>query len=68
MLISVNLSIMPIEDPNTGSIAVYIEGLDSPEAFKKSVQNSHKPVVVIKVGGSPIGKKLPLPTQHPRSS
>lgn len=45
------------KDPNTGAIAVYIEGLDSPEAFKKSVQKSSKPVVVIKVGGSHIGKK-----------
>ncbi|WP_323089750.1 acetate--CoA ligase family protein [Allobaculum sp. JKK-2023] len=45
------------KDPNTGSIAVYIEGLDCPEAFVKAAHKSSKPIVVIKVGGSKIGHK-----------
>lgn len=46
-------------DPHTKSMALYIEGLDSPEAFVKSCKAVvfHKPVVVIKVGGSEIGVK-----------
>lgn len=44
-------------DPNTNCISVYIEGLDSPEAFKDACLRSKKPVVVIKVGGSKIGNK-----------
>ncbi|MDR3673393.1 MAG: CoA-binding protein [Holophaga sp.] len=46
-------------DPNTKSLAIYIEGLDSPEAFIKACRSvvPHKPVVVIKVGGSAIGMK-----------
>lgn len=45
------------KDEHTNCISVYIEGLDSPEAFKDSCSRSTKPVVVIKVGGSKIGNK-----------
>jgi len=45
------------QDPNTKCLAIYIEGLDSPEAFVKSCQKVSKQVVVIKVGGSKIGVK-----------
>jgi acyl-CoA synthetase (NDP forming) len=45
------------QDEHTKAIAVYIEGLDSPEAFKEALQASNKPVVAIKVGGSKIGNK-----------
>lgn len=44
-------------DENTGCIAVYIEGLDSPEAFKKTALEIEKPIVAIKVGTSKIGVK-----------
>lgn len=44
-------------DINTGCIALYIEGLDSPEAFKKACLNASKPIVAIKVGVSGIGVK-----------
>lgn len=45
------------QDPRTKVISIYIEGLDSPEAFVKSCRKAHKPVVAIKVGGSKIGVK-----------
>lgn len=45
------------QDENTGCIAVYIEGLDSPEAFKKAALEIEKPIVAIKVGTSKIGVK-----------
>lgn len=45
------------KDPNTNCLAVYIEGLDCPEAFVESCKKVHKPIVVIKVGGSKIGNK-----------
>jgi acyl-CoA synthetase (NDP forming) len=47
------------EDPNTKSIAVYIEGLDSPGAFISTCKSitRDKPVVVIKAGGSRMGVK-----------
>jgi len=47
------------EDPNTKSVAVYIEGLDSPEAFISACKATvpEKPIIVIKVGGSKIGVK-----------
>lgn len=50
------------QDPNTKSIAVYIEGLDSPEAFISTCKSitPDKPVVVIKAGGSRIGAKAAL--------
>ena len=44
-------------DPHTKCLAIYIEGLDSPEAFVKACQKASKPIVVIKVGGSKIGVK-----------
>lgn len=44
-------------DPHTNCLAIYIEGLDSPEAFVKSCRKCHKPIVVIKVGRSKIGVK-----------
>lgn len=44
-------------DPNTKCIAVYIEALDSPEAFKKACLACEKPITVIKVGSSEIGVK-----------
>lgn len=44
-------------DENTCCIAVYIEGLDCPEAFVDVCQKAHKPIVAIKVGRSPIGVK-----------
>ncbi len=46
-------------DENTKCLSVYIEGLDSPEAFIdacKKIENK-KPIVTIKVGGSKIGVK-----------
>jgi acyl-CoA synthetase (NDP forming) len=47
------------EDPNTKSIAVYLEGLDSPEAFVSACQSivPDKPVAVIKAGSSKMGVK-----------
>ncbi|NMB51398.1 MAG: acetyl-CoA synthetase [Bacteroidales bacterium] len=47
------------EDKYTKCLATYIEGLDSPEAFITACRDTvpHKPVVVIKVGGSKIGIK-----------
>lgn len=45
------------EDPHTNCLSIYIEGLDSPEAFVKSCKKVKKPIVVIKVGGSKIGVK-----------
>lgn len=45
------------KDEHTHCISVYIEGLDSPEAFVEAAKNSSKPVVAIKVGGSRIGVK-----------
>lgn len=47
------------EDPNAHCVSVYIEGLDSEEAFVSSCRKvaPHKPVVAIKVGGSKIGAK-----------
>ena len=44
-------------DENTKCLAVYIEGLDSPDAFIEACQNVDKPIVTIKVGGSKIGEK-----------
>ncbi len=44
-------------DPHTNVLSIYIEGLDSPEAFVKSCQKCTKPIVVIKVGRSQIGVK-----------
>jgi len=48
-----------VQDPNTKCIAIYIEGMDSPEAFVKACQSvvPKKPVVTIKVGTSQIGIK-----------
>ena len=45
------------QDENTKCLAIYIEGLDSPEAFISSCKKVDKPIVVIKVGGSKIGVK-----------
>lgn len=45
------------QDPHTKCLAIYIEGLDSPEAFIKSCKKVNKPIVVIKVGSSKIGVK-----------
>lgn len=45
------------KDPHTKCLAIYIEGLDSPEAFIKSCKKVTKPIVVIKVGRSKIGVK-----------
>ena len=47
------------DDPNTGCIATYIEGFDSPEAYIEACREvvPKKPVVAIKVGGSKIGVK-----------
>lgn len=44
-------------DQDTKCLAVYIEGLDSPEAFVQACRQVDKPIVVIKVGGSKIGVK-----------
>ena len=44
-------------DDNTKCVSVYIEGLDSPEAFVEACQKVDKPIVTIKVGGSAIGVK-----------
>lgn len=45
------------KDEHTKCLAIYIEGLDSPEAFVAACKNVTKPIVVIKVGGSKIGVK-----------
>ncbi len=45
------------EDPHTGCIGIYAEGIDSPEAFEASAKKVHKPIVAIKVGRSKIGVK-----------
>lgn len=45
------------KDENTKCLAIYIEGLDSPEAFVESCNKVDKPIVTIKVGGSKIGEK-----------
>ncbi len=49
-------------DPNTRCIAVYIEGLDSPEAFVAACREvvPKKPVVVIKVGSSRTAQKAAM--------
>lgn len=47
-------------DPNTNCISLYMEGLDSPEAFVESARKADKPIVVIKTGGSQIGNKAAL--------
>ncbi len=46
-------------DSNTKCLAIYLEGMDSPEAFIKACRSvvPKKPVVTIKVGGSQIGVK-----------
>ncbi len=44
-------------DEHTKCLAIYVEGLDSSEAFVKSCKKVDKPIVVIKVGGSKIGEK-----------
>ena len=44
-------------DEHTKCVSVYIEGLDSPEAFVEACQRVDKPIVAIKVGGSKIGVK-----------
>lgn len=44
-------------DEQTKCISIYIEGLDSPDAFVKSCKKADKPIVAIKVGGSKIGNK-----------
>ncbi len=48
------------QDPNTKCIAMYMEGLDSPEAFEEACSKTHKPVVVLKVGRSQIGAKAAM--------
>ena len=48
------------KEPNTSCIAVYVEALDSPEAFKKACLECEKPITVIKVGASQIGVKAAL--------
>ncbi len=50
------------QDPNTRALAVYIEGLDSPEAFVQACRSvvPTKPVVVIKVGSSRQARKAAL--------
>lgn len=45
------------KEPHTKAIAVYIEALDSYEAFKKACLEVDKPITVIKVGASHIGVK-----------
>ena len=45
------------QDEHTRCLAIYIEGLDCPEAFVDSCRKVTKPIVVIKVGGSKIGVK-----------
>ncbi len=47
------------QDTNTKCIALYIEGLDSPEAFVDTCRAivADKPVAVIKVGASKLGAK-----------
>lgn len=45
------------QEPHTKCIAVYIEALDSPAAFKKACLECRKPITVIKVGASKIGVK-----------
>lgn len=47
-------------DENTKCIALYIEGLDSPEAFVESCRKVEKPITVVKVGGSHIGVKAAM--------
>ncbi len=49
-------------DPNTHCLAVYIEGLDSPEAFIEACRAvvPIKPVVVIKVGSSGSARKAAM--------
>lgn len=44
-------------DDYTKCLSIYIEGLDSPEAFIDACQKVDKPIVTIKVGGSKIGRK-----------
>lgn len=50
------------KDPNSKCVSVYIEGLDSEEAFIEASRRvaPHKPVVAIKVGGSEIGVKAAM--------
>ena len=45
------------KDEHTKCVSVYIEGLDSPEAFVEACRAVNKPIVAIKVGGSKIGVK-----------
>ncbi len=43
-------------DPNTRVIALYVEGIKRPDAFRKTLQMSSKPIVVLKAGRTPKGR------------
>ncbi len=43
-------------DPNTRVIALYLEGVKRPEAFRRAIAKIAKPVVVLKSGRTPRGK------------
>lgn len=51
---------MMVEDPQTEVITAYLEGLNDPEALLAGLASAHearKPVVVMKVGSSPLGSE-----------
>jgi len=44
------------QDPNTAVIAAYIESIQRPGPFLKTIEGLHKPLVVLKSGRTPKGK------------
>lgn len=44
------------EDPHTRVIALYVEGIKRPEAFRQTLRRTEKPIVVLKAGRTPKGR------------
>ncbi len=44
------------EDPNTRVIALYLEGIKRPDAFRRAIDRATKPIVVLKSGRTPKGR------------
>src|SRR3990172_7520431 len=53
------------KDPHTKAIAVYMEGVKVASKFLAAVRQCHKPLVVLKAGRTPKGRKAP--ESHTRS-
>lgn len=44
------------DDPNTRVIALYVEGIKRPDAFRQALHQAVKPLVVLKAGRTPKGR------------